>query len=164
MGNAPEEDDETPNDRIWVLAVLCNPPGNYAFLRRGMRPAIGRRSLSRYFKNNWWVSQSCSGAGFFISSILQHKINVFRLNFPNRKFKIYENKNDSFVVREPFCFVAHSRIELLFQVWETCVLTVRRMGRLVVSYRGLTMLRCLSHFDSAKVGSLVELCKHQAVV
>ena len=26
----PEEDDETPNDRIWVLADLCNPPGNYA--------------------------------------------------------------------------------------------------------------------------------------
>lgn len=41
-----------------ILRAITPPP-------KGMRPAIGRLSLSRYFMNNWWVSQSCSGAGFF---------------------------------------------------------------------------------------------------
>ena len=49
--------DETPNDRIWVLTILCNPPG-CRNLSLEMGPAIRLLRLSRYFIKIWWVSQS----------------------------------------------------------------------------------------------------------
>ncbi len=61
---------------------------------------------------------------FFVSSILQHKISVFRLIFQIGISKIFIGWMGQWDVKEKatsmrlksLSFVAHSRIELLFQV------------------------------------------------
>lgn len=76
INSTPKDAMKLRIDRVWVLALLCNPPGFKAPPKR-LGPAIGWLSLSRYFIMIWRVSQStlmwyifnlsCKPRGFIIS-------------------------------------------------------------------------------------------------